>query len=218
MLKHAGATELSFESKYSKLVPFDYRVVDDVLWRSARSGGMATGADQLLVSFSGWVGGSLHILTATCSQVALESTDLVLIKHLVKHPPVVAAPTIVHQAIRRLPGVECVYGVSEVSAVVSGKAAATQPFRLTARGWGRVRPKKLQDGTTGSVYEELTTSTVTLLHPETSKRKRGTSMSREIDLFIQLFVALWKEKHSILHQLMENQLMDAAIAAKVASC
>lgn len=123
----------------------------------------------------------------------------------------IASPTVLYQAVKRFPGKDCVFIVWEISALLSGNSG-TWPTNagIISRGWGRLRPLWLRNGSVGSVREEYSLSSLTALNPS----EQGIIDHHKLSLLIEMIMTIGKEKRAKVNQLMENLLVDATVAAK----
>lgn len=83
---------------------------------------------------------------------------------------------------------------------------------MTSRGCGRVRPIRLPKDSVGSVREECSQSSLTILKlPEPGS---GSTDLDELNLLMQMVMFIGKEIRAQQNQLIENLLVDASIASK----
>lgn len=151
-------------------------------------------------------------------QVMKESPDVVLTKVVVQEPPMIMKPATIYQALKRFPGVNCTYVLWEFTALTEGvMGVGNPPFQITVRGWGRLQPAKLGDGTAGALFHEASTTTLTILDPRSSPMTTETSEEpgahREIGILTRLFASLYQQKQASMRQVIENLVLDATLAA-----
>lgn len=130
-------------------------------------------------------------------------------------------PVTIYQVVKRFPSRNSTNVVWECAATVAGGAiAARSPLQVTAGGWARLLPMSLKDGSIGAVVHEVKTITLTPVEPALSSPqgmqsdKPSTVANSAVASLVRLLPMLVDKKEAQAHQVMENVLLDAFIAAK----
>jgi hypothetical protein len=150
-------------------------------------------------------------------QVIKQSSDLVLSKVTVQEPPMINKPTTVYQALRRRSGDDCCYIEWEFTTLAAGPMGVGYPtLQVTIRGQGRLQPATLCCGSVGSVFHEVSTTTLTVVDPSTVTAAASPSPNahREIAILTRVFASLYQQKHASMRQAVENLLLDATLTAR----
>lgn len=146
----------------------------------------------------------------------MASPEFVLSKLCAISPPVVVETSSAYHALKRFPGDQCECLMSEFSAMVPGSSVVKSPaFQLSSRSWGRLIPSKLQSSTVACVMEEFILTNVTFSNSADAADQQTDHC--EIDILTRLLVTGYMEKRAAIGQVIENRLVDAAIAARMAS-
>jgi hypothetical protein len=145
---------------------------------------------------------------------------LVLSKTIAHEPSASNEPVTIYQVAKRFTGRSNTNVVWESTTMVPGEAFASQsPFQVTTRGWVRLLPARLGDGSIGAVAHEVKTMALTCDGPvlgsprETQSGKPLTAADRAVAHLITLLPMLVDKKEAQAHQAVENVLLDASIAA-----
>lgn len=153
-------------------------------------------------------------------QVVEQSPDVILSKVTVQEPPMMTKPTTIYQAMRRRSGPDCCYVEWEFTALtVGGMGVGYPPFQLTIRGRGRLLPATLCCGSVGSVFHEVSTTTLTVVNSPraeavTEAGSPSPNVHREIAILTRVFESLYQQKHASMRQVIENLLLDATLTAR----
>lgn len=208
-----GESEEHDKSMHTKLDPSSSLDV------AARTAGAGTDAVQ-----DGAIPEVLLGFLTELDSLFAEGEDSLLLSSLsavVHDPSGTDKPVTTHQAVKRFAGANCTNVVWESTTTVVGAAfAAYPPFQLTARGWARLLPTRLDDGSFGTVAHEVKAITLTLLEPVRGlPRGNGRGMKpvvadREVAPLMGLLPTLVLQKDAQTHQVIENVLLDASVAAR----
>lgn len=220
-LNLASSDGVVLEYRHSTLNPFDFRTVESVVWQSFREGRVKLSNDRVMVSSlapARLISCFTDVLCHPTCQVLKESPDVVMAKTVVQDPPMIMKPATIFSVMKRLPSANSSRFVCQFTALTDGSmGVGYPPFQITLRVWAQIQPAVLSDGTVGTALHEFSSAKLTILDPRSSN---STDMAaepgthREISILTRLLVSLVQQKRASIHQVIENLVVDAALANK----
>lgn len=223
-LKFSPVNGIYIEFKDTKFLPFGFRMIDEVMWRSIRQGKLKVVESsvkvrallRLCVCVSLWA--HCDATVQMCQQTVKETEDFVMSKATIKKSPDGTTPTFAWSICKRYATDRSIEYVYESSMLIAGSSEAAHPFvKLLQQGWGRIAPTKLRDGSTGSVLQSYSVSIPTVLETEQTGQLANQQQHREIDILTELIFTSYKQSRQTLHQTIENLVLDEALSRGAAT-
>lgn len=122
-------------------------------------------------------------------------------------------PTTVWSVVKRFVEKDHFEFVYETTVVIpSMPGTALPPVRLVQQGWGRLATTALRDGSSGTVMQSYSMSVPTVLEAEPSSELQQHQQHREIDILTELIFTSYQQSRQTLHQVIENLVLDEALA------
>lgn len=146
-------------------------------------------------------------------QTTKESGDAIMSKGVVTKPGGSPKPTTVWSTVKRFVEADHFAYIYETTVVISSMpGTALPPVKLVQQGWGRLAAATLRDGSKGTVMQSYLTSVPTVLEAEPRSEQQQQQQHREIDILTELIFTSYQQSRQTLHQVIENLVLDEALA------
>lgn len=203
-MKYSSTEGMYLEYKEKKYMPFDYKTLDDVVWRSFGEGKLKLEDSQLII---------------------LKSTDEMLYSRMILPLSKMVPNTSENKEVVNSVGLSVMKRFTEENRIkyvwftkTSVKRPddnGNSPVLLVQKGCVVMEPATLPDGSPGCAIRSYTSSVPTLAG-QTSGDEQG-AQRREVGILTEMVFAAYQQSRQSINQTLENLVLDEMMAKNAAS-
>ncbi|OWZ13430.1 M96 mating-specific protein [Phytophthora megakarya] len=206
-MKYSQDDGMYLEYKEKKYMPFDYKVLDEVVWRSFGEGKLKLEDSQLTV------------LKATdevfCTRATLPLSRKATSSNENKDP----GNSIILSVMKRFAEENrVVYVWSSNTSVKNLGDGGNSSVLLVQKGYAIMEPATLPDGSPGCAIRSYTSSIPTLpSQPSDDDSETQLAQHREVGQLTEMVFAAYQQSRQSINQTLENLVLDEMMAKNAAS-
>ncbi|KAG7379167.1 hypothetical protein PHYPSEUDO_008918 [Phytophthora pseudosyringae] len=206
-MKYSSDDGMYLEYKEKKYMPFDYRVLDEVVWRSFGEGKLKLEDSQLTILRNANELLYSRAILPLSRKGSSGSTD--------KDP---GSSSILSVMKRFTEENRVVYVIFSNTSVKRPGDGGISPVLLVQKGCTVMGPATLPDGSPGCVVRSYSSSVPTLpSQPSEGDSEQQQQQHREVGLLTEMVFAAYQQSRQSINQTLENLVLDEMMAKTAAS-